>query len=107
MKFTVIVSEEALEDIQAVFRFIAEVECLPITARRWVDSIETAIKNLDYMPYRYPRYELQIAEIAELQKLVVGRYLVLYTVDEFKHQVSVLRVISAQRDVAAVLTKSM
>ena len=106
MKYTVIVSEEASEDIQAVFRYIAEEKGLPITARRWVDSVENAIKSLDYMPYRYPRYELQVPEVSELRKLVIERHLVLYTVKDTEHLVSVFRVISGRQDVASILMKS-
>lgn len=105
MKYKVVVSEEALEDIQAVFHYIGEAECLPITARRWVDSIETAIKGLHYMPYRYPRYEFQIAEAGELRKLVVGRYLVLYTISDAEHQVSVYRVVCGRQDIASLPVK--
>ena len=92
-----IVSEEALEDIQAIFHYISEVECLPITAQRWVDSVENAIKSLNYMPHRYPKYDLQFSEISELRKLVVNTHLVLYTVEDTKRLVSVIRVISTRQ----------
>lgn len=103
MKYTVIVSEEALEDIQAVFHYISDKECLPATARRWVDSLETAVNALNYQPYRYPQYEIQIPGVSSLRKLVVGKYLVLYTVDDSKQLVSVFRVISSRRDIASLL----
>ena len=106
MKYTVILSDEASEDIQAVFRYIAEEKGLPITARRWVDSVENAIKGLDYMPYRYPRYELQVSEVSELRKLVIERHLVLYTVNDAEHLVFVFRVISERQDAASILMKS-
>lgn len=104
MKFTVIISEETLEDIQAVFHYISDKECLPATARRWVDSVETAIKALNVQPYRYPRYEVQISGVPPLRKLVIGDYLVLYTVEESQQLVFVYRVISAKRNVASLLT---
>ena len=69
MKYTVIVSEEALEDIQAVFHYISDKECLPATARRWVDSLETAVNALNYQPYRYPQYEIQIPEFRRFENL--------------------------------------
>ncbi|WP_290145064.1 type II toxin-antitoxin system RelE/ParE family toxin, partial [Turicimonas muris] len=57
----------------------------------------------NYQPYRYPQYEIQIPGVSSLRKLVVGKYLVLYTVDDSKQLVSVFRVISSRRDIASLL----
>ena len=105
MKFKVIISDEALEDIQAVFYYISNTEGLPITAQHWLESVETAVKSLTEHPYLYPKYDFQIPNLAPLRKLVVGKYLVLYTVEDYLKLVSVLRVLSTRRNILSILAE--
>lgn len=107
MKFRIVISEDALEDIQTVFRYIADAEGLPITAKRWLDTVEQAIQKLSSQPFLYPEYDLRIPEIPQLRKLVVGRYLVFYTIEETSQSVQVLRVISGRQDIFSEFSKKV
>ncbi len=75
-KYTIKITNAALEDMEAIYNHIAYVLQAPENAIRLYNNIASTIMDLDYMPKRYQ----MISEGSNIRRMIVGNYSVLYTI---------------------------
>lgn len=75
----------------------------PIAAGRFYDSVEKGFEFLKTYPYSNPVFSTVKPTKNEIRSLLVGNYLLLYTIGEFEKTVSVIAVVYAKRDVESIL----
>jgi plasmid stabilization system protein ParE len=97
MNYEVVVQRSARHDIQAMHEWISEQA--PVTADRWLDRLETAIKTLKQNPQRCPLAAECHRLSVDVHQLLFGKrpfvFRVLYVIDP--PNVRVLCVRRAQR----------
>lgn len=95
MTYTVEIARAAERDIDAQADRIAEDK--PAAAARWHARLKAAIQALESMPRRYPQSKLAAVLGSDVRKLVFGKYVVLFEVDDTRHVVTVIRFRHAAR----------
>jgi plasmid stabilization system protein ParE len=90
MTYQVEVTDAAFDAIREQARYIA-VECqAPINAARWLEQVWDVIDGLETMPERHARAAEDAFKPYEVRRALVGQYLILFTIDETQHKVSVI-----------------
>lgn len=87
--YEVEVTASALAAIGAHAGRIAEVDGAPRVAARWLERIGEAVDSLRHWPRRCPRAAEDAMLAAEVRQLVVGRHLLLFTIDDARRRVTV------------------
>ena len=93
MEFKVIFSEEAGQDLEDIFRYIADTLLEPITARKKTERLEKSAYSLDFMPLRYKVYDREPWKSQGYRVFSVEKYNILYYPDESKKTVTIIRII--------------
>ena len=91
-KYEVRLMNQALQDLDDIYAYIAGNLLEPGVAAEMVDALESEILSLEYLPYRCS--ELRTGSFANsgYRKLMVKNYIVIYRVDEANKQVLVVTV---------------
>ena len=90
MKYTVEISNAALKLITAQARYIA-VDChAPLNASRWLEQVFDTIDGLEDFPSRHNLAPENKYKPYEVRRVLVGKYLILFTIDEVTATVSVI-----------------
>lgn len=79
MNFQVKITERAEQDLASIFAYIATELCNPEAAEALLTTLQASIASLCTFPNRFPVFETP-SQTALLRKLVVGNFLVFYTV---------------------------
>ena len=102
MKFRVIVSKEAKQDLRDIWEHIA-VECAePEAASVQVQRIILRNRSLSNFPLRYPLCHELLWYDKRLRSVPVDKYHVFYRPDEERGIVEVVRIIHGSRDIQAI-----
>lgn len=101
MSYGVELSEQAENDLRAIYEYIAWVLAAPQAAAHQFDRLEEKILSLGELPERCHRYEKEPWHSRGLRRMPVDHYSVFYLVDE--QSVYVLRVIYGRRDMETQL----
>ena len=91
MKYRVIVSPEAFEELDGFIHYIANDQHSPLVALRWLKKALAALQTLQTFPHRCPPAPENEFSQYTIRMLVVDRCLFLYRVDEENQTVRVLR----------------
>jgi plasmid stabilization system protein ParE len=81
-RYTVELTEAALSAIAEQARYIAVDAQAPLNARRWLERIWDAVDSLERWPCRASLAEEDAYVEYEVRQLIVGRHLILFTVDD-------------------------
>lgn len=93
----------ARQDFVDIVRYISIVLQNPAAAERLTEQLIDAVEGLSHFPYANPVY-IPIKPLKrEYRKLSVKNYLVFYSVDEARHEVTIYRAIYARRNYEKVL----
>lgn len=103
MKYSVVLSPEALNDIDNIYSYIAVTLGEKEIAAKMVREIENSILSLDEIPKRFKLYDDEPWRSRELRVMNVKKYLVFYFADDDIQTVNVLRVIYGSRDIGKEL----
>jgi addiction module RelE/StbE family toxin len=68
----------------------------PGTPKRFIEKLKECINNIKEMPYMYPVYEY----FQDYRKIVVGNYLVFYTINEEKKIIEIQRILPGVWDLS-------
>jgi len=98
-QYEIIITPAAENDLQEIFRYIANELLDPQTANNLCDTIEQEILKLGTMPDRYPPFKKEPWFSRGLRFFPVGNFFVIYITREFDCTVHVLRVMYGKRDV--------
>ena len=101
-KYKVFYSNESLEDLKAIYNYIALVQLEPENAKILVSSIRDRISSLDEFPLRNPGVQWQHSIVNNLRFVVVKKHIVFYFVNEEKSVVNIVRIFSSKRDISAI-----
>ncbi len=93
----------AVKDMAEAVRYISKELSNPAAAGRLADEMVRVADRLADFPYANPVYYPIRPLKNEYRRLTVRNYLMLYSVDETKKNVTVFRVIYARRDYEKIL----
>lgn len=88
MNYAVELTSAAEREMDAQADRIAEDK--PAAAARWHARLKLAIQSLRSMPRRYPQSKLAAVLGTDVRKLVFGKYMVLFEVDDTLRVVTVI-----------------
>mgnify|MGYP001850695695 FL=1 len=103
MKFDVIYSERALNDLRCIHRYIAFDLLAPETAKKLSSKIMSAIDDLAEMPNRNPLYEKEPWHSRGLRKLIVDNFMAFYLPIEKGRQVLIVAIMYGKRNIEKIL----
>ena len=105
MKYTINISSQASYDLKSIYEYIAFELLSPESALNQLDRLEKNIMDLDYMPFKFRKYESKPWRSRNLRVMPVDNYLVLYIPDEKTSVVTVLRVLYGRRNIEKELNE--
>jgi len=80
-KYTVEITDEALEDMNKIYDYIANTLLAPENAIGQYNRIAEAILTLDSFPERFAKFESEPEHSWDMHGMAVDNYLVCYVVD--------------------------
>lgn len=89
-KFKLIFSRHFVEDLDNAFEYICKVLDSPLAAKKLMSKIDKSILRTIETPFIYPLCPQPLNGFG-LRKIVVDKYIVVYSVDEDKKTVNMLR----------------
>ena len=90
MTYGVEITDAALDAIRTQARYIA-IDChAPLNAARWLEKICDAAEGLEHLPARHNLAEESAYKSYEVRRVLVGDYLILFTIDEPAHKVWII-----------------
>ncbi|QGU00414.1 Death on curing protein, Doc toxin [Candidatus Syntrophocurvum alkaliphilum] len=99
MKWNVVYTEQAEQDLRSIFEYIAFALLEPEIAKNQSRRIMDAIAKLNKMPKRYHLYEKEPWYSKGLRVLPVDNYLVFYLPVESKTTVVIIRIMYGGRKI--------
>jgi len=97
MSYRAVVLEDAKLDLDDIEEYLSQF--YPSTARSFFKNLEKKVSMLEDMPYLYPEYQSD----PFFRRMVVGDYLLFYSVEEEREQVIIHRVFHSARDVSQII----
>lgn len=79
-QYGILITDEALNDMESIYEYIAEELLAPDTAMGQYNRIADAIETLDQMPERIKLMESEPEKTRGLRKLVVDNYAVFFII---------------------------
>ena len=98
MSYRVVYTSMALDDLRAIYSYIAWTLRASDTAKKQVGRIRQEIRGLDEMPLRCPVVQLPDWDGPPIRRLLVDRYAVFYEVCQEAQRVTVDRIVYTGRD---------
>lgn len=98
MRYKILYSENAKEDLRIIARYISYELQEFNTAKKIIDAIINEIKTLDTLPMRYRLCDYMRWRKIGLRCMNVKNYIVFYLPDEDKGIVKIIRIIYQRRD---------
>ena len=106
MKWKILYSARAKEDLQSIYEYIAYDLYEPDTAADQVRAIMNAISNLDEMPMKYRQYDVEPWASEGMRIFSVGNYVILYLPEENSNEVNIVRIMYGGRDIAYQISEN-
>ena len=97
-EFEVIISDRAQEDYYTILTKIAELTLFKKSVDKWANLLAERIFSLNVMPKRFAVYEFD----ERFRSTHVGKYRIVYLVNDKKREVIIMRIIYARRDLGKV-----
>lgn len=97
-EYAVKVTDYALEQMQEIQRYISVSLQAPKTAAGWRDNMRKELASLSYLPNRVMFTEEEPWHSEGVHKMVVGKYLVYFWIDESALTVWITAVVYGSQD---------
>jgi plasmid stabilization system protein ParE len=78
--YEVLISDKANEDMEAIYKYIAETLLVPATAAKQYDRIAEAILSLENMPERLKIIDSEPEHSKGLRTLIIDNYTVFFVI---------------------------
>ena len=104
MKYEILVTEKAEEDLKSIADYLIYVLLAGENALKQIARIEHAIKTLEEMPERCKIYDKEPWRTRKLRFLRVDSYMLFYIVEKNKNSVIILRIMYGRRDIKNTLS---
>ena len=101
--YEVLISDKANEDMEAIYKYIAETLLVPATAAKQYDRIAESILSLESMPERIKIMDSEPEHSKGLRPLIVDNYTVFFVIR--KETVYITRVLYSARDISKRLSE--
>ena len=98
MLYKIAYSQEAFDDLNMIYRYIASKSFDLKIAGRFVKKLKNAIESLQAFPLRHPKIEISFRGSKEVRQFVTTNYLILYIVDSLKNAVTIIGILSCKQD---------
>lgn len=102
-RFRVEYSPQALDDLRAIYSYIAFHLKERGTASRQIGRIRQEIRALQELPERYAPVDWEPWASMGMRKLAIDRYVVYYFTDQKERLVSIARIFYGGRDVENII----
>lgn len=106
MKYKVLYTAAAKNDLRNIFRYISEELRTPGNAAGQTERIMSAVRKLDTMPKRHRLYAEEPWHSRGLRFIPVDNYLVFYKADDENETVNIVRIMYSRRDIHKQLTQT-
>ena len=106
IKYKVIYSPAALDDLKNIYAYIAYILLVPDTAERQVNRIRKEIRSLDLFPERNSVVEWEPWASMGMHKIPVDNYIVFYLPDKEKRIILIVRVFYGGQDIEHIIQES-
>jgi len=93
-----VIYPKAQNDLEHVFKYIAEDLSNPEAAMNLIEKFEDKFKELTLFPKAYPVMENKFLIIQNLRKCIVDNFLVIYLYNENNRMIEIVRVIYGRQD---------
>ena len=97
-EYDIEITNKAKNDMREIYAYIIENFKESSIADNLLDKIETEILNLKTMPLRHKIEKDEQLKLRNLRKIIVGNYLIFYTVNKKTETVFIIRVLYFRRD---------
>lgn len=91
-KYEVRLMNQALQDLDEIYGYIASSLQEPDVATELLDTLESEILSLEYLPYRCSERRTGSFANSGYRQLMVKNYIVIYRIDEAEKQVLIVTV---------------
>ena len=81
-QYRVLITDEALNDMESIYEYIADELLAPDTAMGQYNRIADAIETLEQMPERIKLMESEPEKTRGLRKLIVDNYAVFFIIED-------------------------
>ena len=105
MDYTVVLSNQAKDDIAAVYSYIRSVLQSKINADAVLRRLQSAMADLSFMAGSHCVYPEEPWHTRGVHFFSVGSYTIFYAVDEQKNVATVLHIIYGRRDIHNALSE--
>ena len=106
MRWIILYSARAKEDLESIYEYIAYDLYEPDTAADQVRAIMNSISNLDEMPMKYRQYDVEPWASKGMRIISVGNYVILYLQEENSNEVNIVRIMYGGRDIANQISEN-
>ena len=103
MTYQIIYSPESLDDLRAIYSYIAFEKLAPQNAEGQVNRIRKSIRSLDLFPEGHTTVEWEPWASMGMRFLPVDHFIVYYLVDNSARKVSIVRIFYSGRDVEHII----
>ena len=103
MSWQVLYTKRANEDLQNIYRYIAEELKVPETAQKLTIKIMDKIDTLNEMPKRNPLYNKEPWKSRGLRKLIIDNFIAFYLTNENQNHVIILAIMYGGRDIGKLI----
>lgn len=97
-RYKVVMTQPAMDDLQATARYISKELKEPVTAQKLVTKKRDAVMSLSDMPTRHALVTDERLAVLGIRKLLVEKYIVFYIISENDMVVTVVRILYGRRD---------
>ncbi len=104
--FTIIITPDAEEDLNALDDYITFELNAPETAIRYISDIKTQISSLSKAPKRYRLMEEEPWHSHSIRRMNAKNFAIFYHIYEEYNEIYILNVIYQKRDLLKVLAKA-
>ncbi len=102
-QYKILYSPAALEDIGAIYSYIANKLMAEQTAKNQIDRIRKEIRSLDIFPERYAKVEWEPWASVGMRRVPVDNFVVYYLADHDKMTVTIVCIFYGGRNVEEII----
>ena len=105
-KWDVQLSEPAEDDLDDIYRYIAETLLEPVVAWHQIERIRKAVFSLDVLPERGSLFPREPWQSRGVRRVFVDNYCILYEIQETTDTVNVIAIMYSKRNIEEVLNQT-
>ena len=105
MVYNAAYAEEASKDLSQILWYIREELLNPTAAHKMYGLVEEKLVLIKENPYIYPLHHDDKIAALGIRFVVIGNYLMFYTINPNQPEVTIVRILYEKRNIQAILTR--